>query len=292
MIESTIITENGQEVRAHGTPAFPCAAYGGSENVDEFPWHWHEEFEFSVVEQGQVDYYVGQNKYRLCAGDGLLINSGRLHGLPLQEKGSNRKKDLVFSGRLLYGTYDSVFWEKYMQPFISSGVQAMLFSPKEAWKAQVVANIRKAHAAVLAEDYGYELLVRRALTDVFLEIFIHCRELIEEGKPRGKDNERIKTMLRFIHEHYREEISVEAIAGSANVCGRECLRCFRDFVHMSPMQYVIHYRINSACQMLKTGEYTVTEVCEISGFESPSYFAKTFRRIVGCSPSDYRKRYF
>lgn len=289
MEERAIIAENRQEVRTHGSVAFPCAAYGGSTEVNEFPWHWHEEFEFSVVEDGCVEFYVGQNTYKLHPGDGILINSGTLHGIPFQKNNHGRKKDFLFSGRMVYGSYDSVFWEKYMRPLISSGIQAMVFLAGIPWQAKVVADIRQAHEAVAGKAYGCELLARRALTDVFYEIFIHCKDVIGEKEKQGKDNERIKTMLNFIHRHYREALNVEQIAAHANVCGRECLRCFQEFIHMPPMHYVIHYRINSACQLLKTGEYTVTEVCEACGFESPSYFAKTFRRLMGCSPREYKK---
>ena len=284
----TVITENGQEMRVHGSLAFPCAAYGGNEAVDEFPWHWHEEFEFSVVEEGPVEIYVGQDTYELWAGDGILINSGTLHGLPLQKNDHSRKKDFLFSGRLLYGNYDSVFWEKYMRPLKASGMQAMVFRADIPWQARLVEDIRQTHAAVLEGAKGCELLALRALCDVFYEIFTHCRELVEDQGRANKNSERIKAMLRFIHEHYREAMSVEQIAAHANVCRRECLRCFQEFTHMPPMQYVIHYRISNACQMLKTGQYTVTEVCEACGFESPSYFAKTFRRLMGCSPREYK----
>lgn len=285
----TILTENRQEVKVHGSYDFPCAAYGGCENVDEFPWHWHEELELSVVEKGQVEYYAGQYKYNLSAGDAILINSGVLHGLPLQKNINSRKKDIVFSGRFIYGSYNSVIWQKYMHPFLSSGIHAAIFKGDVPWQAEIVKSIRQAHDVLCRKDYGFELIVQKILLDIFFNIFVHCPMNTDESHKNGKNNERMKQMLRFIHEHFMENISVEQIAAHVNVCTRECLRCFHEFVHMSPMQYVIHYRIDCACRMLKSGEYTITEICDRCGFVNPSYFSKTFRRIMGCSPREYKK---
>ena len=147
-----------------------------------------------------------------------------------------------------------------------------------------------AHEALLGRAFEKEILVKKVLTDVFFQLFLHCREAMEDTAKSTRDSERIKKMLGFIHEHYRENITVAMIAKNASVCTRECLRCFRDFIHMSPIQYVISCRLNDACRMLSSGEYTITEVCEACGFENPSYFSKMFRRQTGLTPSAYRKK--
>ncbi len=60
---SGIITEKGQELKKHGSGLFPCAAYESRGTAMGFPWHWHEEFELSVVEEGSVEFYIGQECY-------------------------------------------------------------------------------------------------------------------------------------------------------------------------------------------------------------------------------------
>ena len=265
---SGIITEKGQELKKHGSGLFPCAAYESRGTAMGFPWHWHEEFELSVVEEGSVEFYIGQECYCLEAGDGILINSGALHSVPSPARGESRKKDVVFSGKLVYGSFDSIFWEKYFQPFIASQrLGAYVFHSSVAWEADVVREVLLAHEALLGRAFEKEILVKKVLTDVFFQLFLHCREAMEDTAKSTRDSERIKKMLGFIHEHYRENITVAMIAKNASVCTRECLRCFRDFIHMSPIQYVISCRLNDACRMLSSGEYTITEVCEACGFE-------------------------
>ncbi len=286
-----IITEKGQELKKHGSAAFPCAAYESRGEAMGFPWHWHEEFELSVVEEGFVEFYTGQECCRLGAGDAILINSGTLHSVPSPILGESRKKDIVFSGKLIYGSFDSIFWEKYFQPIISSQrLPAYVFHGDVTWEARVAGQALLAHKALLGQAYEREIFVKKVLTDIFYELILHCRDAVDENAKNIRDNERIKKMLGFIHEHYRENITVAMIADHANVCTRECLRCFREFIHMSPIQYVISCRLNDACRMLGSGEYTVTEVCEACGFENPSYFSKMFRRQTGLTPSAYRRK--
>ena len=97
-------------------------------------------------------------------------------------------------------------------------------------------------------------------------------------------------MLPFLQLHYSENISLQDIASSTSICERECLRSFRKVLKQSPIQYLIHYRIAQACRMLKEGSKGITQIGEACGFSSPSYFTKTFRRIMGCTPSEYAKR--
>ena len=102
------------------------------------------------------------------------------------------------------------------------------------------------------------------------------------------DTERIKTMMSFIHDHYGEKISLENIAGSANISARECARCFRRCINSSPNEYLIEYRLRMAMRLLLESDRSVLEISEETGFSSASYFTKTFREALNCTPKEYR----
>ena len=284
------ITENRQELRNHGSGAFPCAVYKSHGRDVSFPWHWHEEFEISLVEDGQIEYMVGQDRYILGAGEGIFINSGALHSPLGQICQDSTKTDIVFSGKMIYGSFDSIFWEKYIQPLAGSrDFKALVLKDDIPWQARMLSSVRRACGAFGGGDYIREFLVKKELTDFFYEMFTHHDECIGPQDKAAKDLERIKIMLSYIHDHYSENIRVSMIARTANVCSRECLRCFRKFIHMSPIQYVLQCRINAACHRLRSGEENITQICAACGFESPGYFSKIFRRFTGMTPKEYRK---
>ena len=65
---------------------------------------------------------------------------------------------------------------------------------------------------------------------------------------------------------------------------------FRKCYHASPLEYVKKRRLEIACHLLQTQLYPITEVAMQAGFDSVSYFSAEFRRMMGCSPRDYRGR--
>ena len=96
-------------------------------------------------------------------------------------------------------------------------------------------------------------------------------------------------MLDFIHTHFAESLDVSQIAHSANLSQRECLRCFQKTIGIPPIQYLLKYRISVAARLLTSSDMPITTICNDTGFDSPSYFSKLFKRWMGCTPTSYRK---
>ena len=105
---------------------------------------------------------------------------------------------------------------------------------------------------------------------------------------RKEDSERMKQMLNYIHSHYAEKLSLEKIASAASIGIRECSRCFDRSIRQSPMNYVSQYRVQMALELLMTTGYTITEISEMCGFSSVSYFGKVFRKYISVTPVQYR----
>ena len=66
---------------------------------------------------------------------------------------------------------------------------------------------------------------------------------------------------------------------------------FKEFNRMTPTEYINHYRIGQAENMLKTTDLPITDVSFASGFDNVSYFIKTFKKMMGVTPNRFRKNY-
>jgi signal transduction histidine kinase/DNA-binding LacI/PurR family transcriptional regulator/AraC-like DNA-binding protein/response regulator of citrate/malate metabolism len=115
------------------------------------------------------------------------------------------------------------------------------------------------------------------------------KALVRKQKPRGETRRLIRKAMAYIHEHYAEPVSRQAVADHVGMSSSHFARCFRQEVGVTPIAYLNRYRVNQAKELLSAGDMTVTEIAMAVGFSDSSYFSKVFRREVGVSPSDYRR---
>lgn len=93
----------------------------------------------------------------------------------------------------------------------------------------------------------------------------------------------------MIQSRYAEPLKLCDIAQAANIGERECLRCFHRTLGISPMQYLIRYRLSKGALLLINTNKSIAEISTRCGFDSPSNFSLTFKRKYQCSPREYRK---
>ncbi len=287
---NTVTDESGRELVEHGTISFPIACYLDDFQLNDVPWHWHQELEAVVITHGSCVVMAGSQKFTLHAGEGFFINSQVLHGCWDTEKTGCKFHSLVFHPRLVGGSLDSIFHHNYLEPLMNHPSFAMVcFSPAVPWENQALLAVEDAWQQCTLEPEGYEFAVRHALSRL---IYLLTRHMPPQQLPLREKNlrnaDRIKTMLSFIHENFSSELSTASIAKAAMISESECLRCFHSTIGTTPIRYVKQYRIQQAAQLLQTTGHKISDIAAVCGFQDMSYFSKTFRQFKGCNPSDYR----
>lgn len=282
----TRVDEKGLELVEHGTTLFPIACYHDDLAKEEVPWHWHDELEAAVITEGRAIVAAGGEKFIIGPGEGFFINSGVLHGAWNFGEEACRFHSLVFHPRLVGGSLDSVFFQKYLLPVTeNSSFEGCILRSKNSLDA-----IEEAWQACVHEPNGYEFLARAALSQLMFHIHAQLPEVCVSTTGKAvRDGERIKVMLQYIHENYSNELTTRLIANSTAISESECLRCFRATIGTTPIQYVKQYRIQKAAQMLLSTMDKIADIGSRCGFQDISYFTKTFRQIRGCTPREYRE---
>lgn len=91
--------------------------------------------------------------------------------------------------------------------------------------------------------------------------------------------------------HYDSPYPVAGMVAASGLSERSFKRRFKVATGMTPMEYVHTLRLEEAKQYLESGDEPVEEVSERLGYADPSFFRRLFKRQVGLTPSQYRRRF-
>lgn len=103
------------------------------------------------------------------------------------------------------------------------------------------------------------------------------------------ENETVKSLIAYMEEHYSEPVSLEDLSRHVNRSRSYISDLFKREMQQTVMQYLTCLRVSQArILLIEFPERRVWEIGRACGFESPSYFGKIFKRIVGVTPEEYR----
>jgi len=105
-----------------------------------------------------------------------------------------------------------------------------------------------------------------------------------------KEQQRIKRVNHFVEEHYQRKIDIREIADLTNLTPAAFCRYFKKMTLLTFTEFLNQYRINQAKKLLLRDK-NVTETCFESGFVSLSYFNRTFKKVTGGNPLQFKKRF-
>ena len=256
------------------------------------PWHWHSAVELFYMESGSIEYDVPGGKILFPTGSGGMINSNVLHMTKaISESEKNIQLLHIFDVSLLAGEQGSRIEQKYIAPVITAPqIEIIPLFPGNAEEERIL-KLLASSFRLSSDEFGYEIKLRETLMEIWLMLFELSHSMREKKGEHNKSNDKIKLMMIYIHEHYREKISIPALAAAAYLSERECYRVFHDYLHMTPVEYITAYRLQAACQMLAKGQDAVTVISHECGLGSSSYFGKIFREYIHCSPIEYRRKW-
>lgn len=282
----------GRELVQHGSALFPIACYAEDLKSYSVAWHWHEEFEYIVAMKGPLTVDANKNRLTLQTGQGVFLNSGVLHAVEQAEGGDALLHSGVFHPRLV-GGMDTIFWQKLIRPMLQPDAPAFfLLDGAVPWQRQVLTCLEEAWKGVANEPFDFENQVRYHLSLALRLLSTQCvggRTKVSQQEQIAA--ERMKQMLRFVEEHYSEELSVERIAACVALSESACLRSFRQLLGITPIQYVKQFRVEKAAELLRSTRLKTGEIGAECGFADGSYFIKTFREIKHCTPKEYREKF-
>ena len=250
--------------------------------------HWHSEAQLSIVTSGRVRFLTRDCEYVLEKGQGIFLNSNRIHMARKDTEDSNCAYLCIkFDPAELCGS----LCDSYVVPLTAAAAPDAIVLHGKRWTGEVCALMTELAEVYGRADMGYELRMQIILLQIWLLIYENCRAEEDEAKYTSfSEKQRIETLCGFINNNYAEKISLSDIANSAHISNGECCRIFKRLLNMTPFHYRLHIRLANSAELPTDTDYSISQTAQHVGFCSSSYYTKCFRKEYGCVPLKYRQR--
>jgi len=124
--------------------------------------------------------------------------------------------------------------------------------------------------------------------------FMELLQLLEEGRKPNDASRALQVAKRteaYIEAHYAEPLTNDALSRALHFHPNYITRCMKTYYHCTPMEYLLACRIDRAKLLLAKTNDSIADVAAQVGFQYPPHFSNSFRRLVGVTPMQYRKRF-
>lgn len=276
-----------REQRQRGTKDFPFSCYNFNFAVPcqmSSPTHWHPEQEILYVKKGSIEVLVGKNTYLVGEREICFVPPNALHSVMISEA-DTMYYALVFSYDILCLPDSHFFQIGVTEPMREGRLAFPTVLDRNAPCFPVAMELLDRMCTCDQTTPNYKLTVFQAL--VCLYVTLEHTLVSISNVDNITDNKAVKSCLDYMQAHYREKITLEQLGQLVHLHPNYLCKLFKVYTGQSAFQQLIRIRLEKATQLLEKNACPVSQVAELCGFESVSFFSRKFKQIIGCAPKDY-----
>ena len=272
------------ETKGRRTAAFKILKESRMGQAREDSERFHRYHELYYIAEGKCSVFIGQRTYRLQAGDFALIPAGTLHKTDFTSRGQNTKFVISFSVETA-GEIDAFLGAEISGSAVRAG--------------KIKAPVQRQEAILLLVNrmlYEFENQppLGGSLCRVLLAELLISLQRYRDGGEENDGNEdpvhgRMREVAAYLCEHAAEPITLSAVAERFAVSPSHLSRVFHRETGFGFREYLVHYRIRQACELLLNTDLSVTQIADRCGFSDSNYFGDAFKKATGLPPREYRK---
>ena len=246
-------------------------------------FHYHNCYEIYYLFSGNIRYLINCNLFDINEGDLVLIKRNELH--------MTKKLDKDFGENIKIYLEENAFdksgenAEKFKDCFNYNHV--ILSAHQKKYVLSIISKIRKEYKSndpfskQLTNNYIYELL-----SFIYKLIFVETEDISDIFEV---SNNEINKAIRYIYNNYNKPLTLSGISDYCHMNPSYFSRFFKKSTGLNLIDYINTVRIKNAVFLLTNTTLSIAEIAQTCGYNDQGYFCKTFKKINGCTASEYKK---
>lgn len=284
---STALNSDASENVLYNHPDFPASLKKG--RLSGYPdfravSHWHDDWEWILILEGEMLYDVNGQTILLQAGEGIFVNSRCFHyGY------SDTRQECLFLCILLSQKLfpaNAYFAKGCLEPLLRN-VQFpyQKLNPSVPWQKLMLQDLHLLWEGCSDTLQPFLVLEKAAH---MLRLLVENMDGMQEQPENPEEIQSLTAMIGYVQKNYPNKILLKDISSAGSCCKTRCTMLFRKYLDTSPMLYLNSYRLEKAAFLLRNTAQSVTEIAYSCGFSNSSYFCELFHRYYHRTPGKFR----
>lgn len=236
----------------------------------DYPLHWHDFYEIEYVLSGSGSCIINDAVYPFKEGDLFFLTPSDFEEVKINAGNSVR---------LLNISFDNNWIANDIYVSISDGIVIT------DYPSYLIDRINTEYDQ---NDIHNAQYIRYLLNCILIDV-IRQSSAMSDVVNDSKYSEYVHKALKFIHAHFREQISQTDVADSIGLSRNYFCSKFHEEVGLSFKQFLTELRLKYSLSLLVNSDFPITDVCLISGFNDFSNYFHIFKKRYKLSPLQYRK---
>ncbi|GAB6105179.1 hypothetical protein JCM17039_19330 [Blautia glucerasea] len=246
--------------------------------------HWHTSIEIFAVLEGELLFYINNEKYPLHAGELLIVNANEIHSV------NALKENKTAVIQIPLRQFENYFTAQQFIRF-EGGIHRETDSENPSDR-RLISLVQRLYNVYTERRNGYDFRTISLYYEL-LYLMVTQYRVTEVEEKELRHNRRLSSLSRittYMREHYREDLKLSDLAETFGYSDAYLSRMFREYAKVNFKTYLQDIRMAYACRDLLNTDHTIGQIAMDNGFCSSRGFARDFKKRYGILPSQIERR--
>ncbi len=248
--------------------------------------HQHQEIQISLIKKGEGSFIIGDCVGEFSQGDIFIIGENLPHVFHNDPADGEVHMISLFFTKSSYGDHFFNLPEfKVLDPVFQASAQGIHIEGPSLKLKLLIERI------TLKSKLNRFISFLEIMQVISKERMIALSSAIHNKSYGEEEGKRMRNIFEFSLNNYDQNISLQQVAGIANMTPNAFCRYFKQRTNKTYINFLLDIRIGNACKLLaKKTDLNIAEISYKSGFNNLTNFNRKFKSIKGLTPSEYRKK--